>query len=44
MRIRGLELAGLAAARIGGGELATAERTAERLVELAPSARAAPAC
>jgi SARP family transcriptional regulator, regulator of embCAB operon len=36
MRIRGLELAGLAAARIGGGELATAERAAERLVELAP--------
>lgn len=36
MRIRALELAGLAAVRIGGGELATAERAAERLVELAP--------
>lgn len=36
MRIRALELAGLASARIGGGELATAERTAERLVTLAP--------
>ncbi len=36
MRIRALELAGSAAMRIGGGELATAERTAERLVELAP--------
>ena len=35
-RIRALELAGLAAMHIGGGELATAERTAERLVELAP--------
>ena len=36
IRIRALELAGLAALRIGGGELATAERTAERLAELAP--------
>ena len=36
IRIRALELAGLAAMHIGGGELATAERTAERLVELAP--------
>jgi len=36
MRIRALELAGVAAMGIGGGELATAERTAERLVELAP--------
>jgi DNA-binding SARP family transcriptional activator len=36
LRIRSLELAGLAAARIGGGELATAERTANRLVQLAP--------
>jgi DNA-binding SARP family transcriptional activator len=36
LRIRALELAGVAAMHIGGGELATAERTAERLVELAP--------
>lgn len=36
MRIRALELAGLAALRIGGGELSTAERTADRLVQLAP--------
>lgn len=36
LRIRALELAGLAAMHIGGGELATAERTAGRLVELAP--------
>ena len=35
-RIRALELAGLAAMHIGGGELATAERAAERLVELVP--------
>jgi len=34
--VRALELAGLAAARIGGSELDTAERTARRLVELAP--------
>jgi DNA-binding SARP family transcriptional activator len=34
--LRSLELAGLAAARIGGGELATAERAARQLVELAP--------
>ncbi len=35
-RLRALELAGLAAMHIGGGELATAERAAGRLVELAP--------
>ncbi len=35
-RIRALELAGLAALHIGGGELSTAERTADRLTELAP--------
>lgn len=34
--VRALELAGLAAARIGGAELATAERAARRLLELAP--------
>lgn len=34
--VRGLELAGLASLRIGGGETATAERAARRLVELAP--------
>lgn len=34
--LRSLELAGLSAARIGGGELATAERAARQLVELAP--------
>lgn len=34
--VRALELAGLASARLGGGELATAERAARRLVELAP--------
>jgi DNA-binding SARP family transcriptional activator len=36
LHVRALELAGLAALRIGGGELATAERTARRLVEKAP--------
>ena len=36
MRIRGLELAGVAAARVGGGELATAGAHRRRLVELAP--------
>lgn len=36
MLVRALELAGLASIRIGGGELATAERAARRLVELAP--------
>ncbi|MGL6279120.1 MAG: AfsR/SARP family transcriptional regulator [Gaiella sp.] len=34
--VRALELAGLASLRIGGGETATAERAARRLVELAP--------
>jgi DNA-binding SARP family transcriptional activator len=34
--VRALELAGLAALRLGGGERATAERAARRLVELAP--------
>lgn len=34
--VRALELAGLAALRLGGAERATAERTARRLVELAP--------
>jgi len=34
--VRALELAGLASIRIGGGEVATAERAARRLVELAP--------
>jgi DNA-binding SARP family transcriptional activator len=36
LHVRALELAGLASLRIGGGELATAERTARRLVEQAP--------
>ncbi len=36
IRIRALEIAGLAALHIGGSELATAERTAGRLAELAP--------
>ncbi len=34
--VRALELVGLAALEIGGGELATAERAARRIVELAP--------
>jgi DNA-binding SARP family transcriptional activator len=34
--VRALELVGVAALGIGGGELATAERAARRLVELAP--------
>jgi DNA-binding SARP family transcriptional activator len=34
--VRALELAGLAALRLGGAERATAERSARRLVELAP--------
>jgi DNA-binding SARP family transcriptional activator len=36
MLVRSLELAGVAAFEIGGGELATAERAARTLVELAP--------
>lgn len=36
LHVRALELAGLAALHIGGGELATAERAARRLVQLTP--------
>ena len=36
MLIRALELGGLAALRIGGAELATADRAARRLVQIAP--------
>ena len=36
MLVQALELGGAASLRIGGAELATAERTARRLVELAP--------